>query len=265
MPKMFLKFAVAGSVVAQSVSDIPWQCDCEADMEHCSSAAGNVTVCTILVEIAKAVGFNVDSTDGSRGNLMMMDPVSSHTIGSYCSWGAGVHCGEHDISILYWQDMGLQGTIPTSFSLFKDLDFLDLSNNKLNGPIPALDLPRLNSLYLDGNMLTGGFPTSTFPSLRRLFLRDNQLTGALPQQLDSSMPYLRRLDVSGNQFTGDIPSDLPLWKETNPDGSIRDTDTCYFSGNQWNCPVEGWVQEKINHCCPNWTGCQLPCVDDVLV
>ncbi|CAK9873990.1 unnamed protein product [Sphagnum jensenii] len=84
---------------------------------------------------------------------------------------------------------------------------LDLSNNKLSGPIDPLvtQLPSLSCLNLSSNAFSGSIPPQfgNCISLVALDLSDNQLSGPIPT-LDF-MEALVSLNLSGNALTGAVP------------------------------------------------------------
>ncbi|CAA6664485.1 unnamed protein product [Spirodela intermedia] len=70
-----------------------------------------------------------------------------------------------------------------SLALFRNLEILDVSDNRLSGELLSFGLP---------------------PNLRVLRARKNQLHGSLPEELLESSLALVELDLSGNGFTGSI-------------------------------------------------------------
>ncbi|XP_030441733.2 receptor-like protein EIX2 [Syzygium oleosum] len=85
---------------------------------------------------------------------------------------------------------------------------LDLSSNKLIGPIPGelTLLSGLRGLNLSRNFLSGGIPTMIgyVKSLESLDLSNNHLSGTIPQSF-SAFTSLSKLNLSHNNFTGPIP------------------------------------------------------------
>ncbi|XP_030466019.1 receptor-like protein EIX1 [Syzygium oleosum] len=85
---------------------------------------------------------------------------------------------------------------------------LDLSSNKLTGPIPEelTLLSKLRGLNLSGNFLSGGIPSRIgyMISLESLDLSNNHLSGTIPQSF-SVFTSLSKLNLSHNNFTGPIP------------------------------------------------------------
>ncbi|XP_066359976.1 receptor-like protein 15 isoform X2 [Miscanthus floridulus] len=108
----------------------------------------------------------------------------------------------------------LQGHIPIDLSRnLKKLQELDISRNQLNGTIQAclFELPCLEYLDLSGNLLQGHIPkiehTRTLKTLRELHLGLNRLIGSIPAWL-FELPRLVYLDLSGNLLQGHIPTSL---------------------------------------------------------
>ncbi|KAK9673042.1 hypothetical protein RND81_12G142800 [Saponaria officinalis] len=91
-----------------------------------------------------------------------------------------------------------------------NLQFLKLSNNSLQGPIPPTlsSSSSLQILDLSENKLVGNIPITwngkTLPSLEMLRLRGNQLEGAIPLSL-CSLPMLQLIDLAHNNLTGVVP------------------------------------------------------------
>jgi Secretion system C-terminal sorting domain/Leucine Rich repeats (2 copies) len=80
---------------------------------------------------------------------------------------------------------------------------LKLENNNLNGHLPNLNLPYLDTLNLGHNLLTGNVPNLNLPNLIYLDLYNNHLTGSIP---DLNCPKLRYLILANNQLTGKVPN-----------------------------------------------------------
>ncbi|GAB2280846.1 LRR receptor-like serine/threonine-protein kinase ghr1 [Dionaea muscipula] len=88
-----------------------------------------------------------------------------------------------------------------------NIEFLDLSQNRLTGPIPNVTslFLRLNYLNVSHNSLTGNLPSfsSQFPKLSLLDLSFNQLDGPIGTDL-FTLPTLLELHLEGNSFSGNI-------------------------------------------------------------
>ncbi|CAN1227873.1 LRR receptor-like serine/threonine-protein kinase GHR1 [Linum grandiflorum] len=88
-----------------------------------------------------------------------------------------------------------------------DVEYLDLSQNRLTGPLPeaSSQLMRLNHLNLSYNSLTGSLPRSItqYPKMTVLDLSSNQFEGPLLSDLLTS-PTLQELRLGHNSLSGDI-------------------------------------------------------------
>ncbi|KAG7965133.1 hypothetical protein I3843_09G208800, partial [Carya illinoinensis] len=105
----------------------------------------------------------------------------------------------------------LNGSIPASICNISRLQVLDMSNNSLSGTIPHCLFEMVNFwplavLNLEGNNLRGKF-SDTFPgncSLQTLTLNGNQLEGGLPKSLDNCKS-LQVLDLGNNHIQDIFP------------------------------------------------------------
>ena len=102
----------------------------------------------------------------------------------------------------------IDGPFPTSWSRLEGLQYVDLRDMRLEGPINLGDghWPELEHLYLDVNRLEGEIPArfAELPQLVGLDLSGNRFTGSLPEELINA-PALRRINVSDNQLSGPFP------------------------------------------------------------
>ncbi|XP_051198402.1 uncharacterized protein [Lolium perenne] len=105
----------------------------------------------------------------------------------------------------------LEGPLPRDVIRLGNLAFLKLSRNFFNGEIPEqLDsCQSLELLDLDSNLFNGTIPLSLskLKGLRRLNLTSNRLSGSIPSEL-GDMPGLQELYLSWNNLTGVIPDEL---------------------------------------------------------
>ena len=108
---------------------------------------------------------------------------------------------------------------------------LDLSGNKLSGPIPSElgDLSSLTTLSLHTNDLTGALPLAlgSLSNLRYLYLHANNLTGPVPPAL-GNLSNLMTLSLHTNGLTGALPSAL---------GSLSNLRYLYLHTNNFTGPV----------------------------
>ena len=128
-----------------------------------------------------------------------------------CEWeGITCHSLNHHVISLDLSFSGIKGTIESNSSLFllRHLEYLDLSSNALQGPLPMkiLNLPHLKHLdfgYNDG--LFSDSPLSNWSSpLEFLALSKVNLSTSLPSS--PAQQHLRELDLSYCSIHGSIPT-----------------------------------------------------------
>ncbi|KAH0467270.1 hypothetical protein IEQ34_004508 [Dendrobium chrysotoxum] len=106
----------------------------------------------------------------------------------------------------------LTGPIPRGFLYLPELSLMELQSNYLTGSIsndPWSTPAMLGQLNLSNNRLSGPLPASfgSFSALQILLLNGNQFAGAIPPQL-GKLKHLLKIDLSLNNFTGKIPQEI---------------------------------------------------------
>ncbi len=121
--------------------------------------------------------------------------------------------------------------LPPELGNLTELEYLDLTNYGLAGPIPPElgNLTKLRHLALGdlsagANNLTGEIPAElgNLRELRILFLDRNQLTGEIPPEL-GRLEHLEWLLLNGNDLAGEIPPEL---------GNLTELEELWLSGNE---------------------------------
>ncbi|XP_002532709.2 leucine-rich repeat receptor-like serine/threonine-protein kinase BAM3 [Ricinus communis] len=106
----------------------------------------------------------------------------------------------------------LTGSIPSGFLYLPELSLMELQNNYLTGRVP-LQTSKLSSkleqLNLSDNRLSGPLPASigNFSSLQILLLSGNQFIGKIPPEI-GQLKNVLTLDMSRNNFSSNIPSEI---------------------------------------------------------
>ncbi|KAK1439949.1 hypothetical protein QVD17_05774 [Tagetes erecta] len=142
-----------------------------------------------------------------------------------CSW-SGVTCAPQNgpVTALSLPNSHLTGSIPiTALSRLRHLQLLNLSNNSINGTIPAsiFNFPNLQTLSLSSNFISGQLP-ETIPalqSLQVLNLSNNNISGFVLRNFAENIPVNAVVDLSFNNLTGEIPQMFSNQKQE------------YFAGN----------------------------------
>lgn len=127
--------------------------------------------------------------------------------------------GAPDLRTLVLFDNSISGTIPSSLCKLQSLLLLDISDNKLCGPVPdcSVDTSTRNptsmsilNLNLRNNNLSGEFPSFLQYCQHLVFLdlAHNHLFGTLPTWIPEKLPNLAFLRLRSNKFYGHIPKEL---------------------------------------------------------
>ncbi|XP_074275149.1 LRR receptor-like serine/threonine-protein kinase RPK2 [Silene latifolia] len=107
----------------------------------------------------------------------------------------------------------ITGSISARINSLIMLNYLDLNENRLSGPLPEQlgDLKHLKSLLLGHNNFTGPIPSklSQLTLLEVLDLSENNLSGAIPTTLGNTS-NLEILLLDHNMLTRDIPESFSL-------------------------------------------------------
>lgn len=151
------------------------------------------------------------SLEDPYGYLNSSWNFNNKTEGYICKF-IGVECwhpDENRVLNIRLSDMGLKGPFPQGIVNCSSLTGLDLSNNKLFGPIPT-NISRImnyvTSLDLSSNNFSGPIPMllSNCTYLNVLKLDHNRLTGQIPPEL-GLLSRLKQFSVSNNLLTGPVP------------------------------------------------------------
>ncbi|XP_021757510.1 LRR receptor-like serine/threonine-protein kinase EFR [Chenopodium quinoa] len=107
------------------------------------------------------------------------------------------------------------------------LEFLNLSNNSLEGHIPndIYNSSRLQNLDLSYNRLNGLLPKNFSSNIQTLRLNDNRLSGHVTDAFCNSFSRLSRLDLSNNDLRGRIPAAI---------NNLTQLQALFLRGNQFN-------------------------------
>ncbi|XP_048136722.1 probable inactive receptor kinase At1g27190 [Rhodamnia argentea] len=200
-----------------------------------SAAAAAILSLHWLLLFAAAVEDDVRCLEGVKSSLA--DPHGSLSSWTFTNTSAshicnlqGVTCwnpNENRIISLQLPGFELSGGLPESLKNCRSLQTLDLSQNKLGGPIPTQIcrwLPYLVRLDLSSNSLSGSIPSQIVDCkfLNILILSDNKLSGSIPDEL-GRLKRLKHFSVKDNHLSGSIPSELSKFSSDD------------FSGNDGLC------------------------------
>jgi Leucine-rich repeat (LRR) protein len=98
----------------------------------------------------------------------------------------------------------LSGNLPTNLEMFAAGTRMDLSSNRLTGPVPRFSR-NISYLDLSRNNLSGTLPDFVAQSLGTIVLYNNSISGSIPYSL-CLVQSLFILDLSENMLSGELPS-----------------------------------------------------------
>ncbi|GAV74408.1 Pkinase domain-containing protein/LRR_1 domain-containing protein/LRR_7 domain-containing protein/LRR_8 domain-containing protein [Cephalotus follicularis] len=187
---------------------------------------------------------------GDRDSLLSLSWLSLNWSSSVdcCLW-EGVNCGTSDgrVTHLSLPFQGLIGTISPAIANLTNLSYLNLSHNRLSGPLPAAFFSSFNALQildLSHNHLSGEIPSINNSigminsSIQVVDLSSNIFTGAIPSNSFLQAAWnLNSLNLSNNRFTGPLPTNICA----NSSGFIKLLDLSY---NDFN----GQISSGLGQC-----------------
>ncbi|XP_076886032.1 protein STRUBBELIG-RECEPTOR FAMILY 7-like [Bidens hawaiensis] len=202
------------------------------------------------------------------------DPCSNPHITHFL---CGLTCTNNRVTQLTFDRVGYSGTLSPLVSQLTQLVTIDLSDNKLSGPIPSslFSLPNLQTLNLRSNSFSGAIPPtiSNLKNIETLDMSHNSLSGSLPDT--STSLTLTRLDLSFNKLTGPIPKLAPnlielAIKSNSISGFLPKTsfteltqlEVIELSNNSLTGTIPGWVFlqtsiQQINLANNKFTGLEI--------
>lgn len=202
------------------------------------SSLGNLTNLTRLEVQSNKLSGELPAALSSLGSLLYLD-ASDNAIS-----GELPRALPPSLVQLTMRNNALEGQLaPETFQLASSLQVLDLSGNRIAGPVPSalFTHPSLQQLTLSSN----GFdsiqsPASLFPEseLIAVDLSDNRIMGLLPAFL-AGMPRLSALALENNEFSGMIPTEYALRAAAQPAQGAARLERLMLGGNYLMGPIPG--------------------------
>ncbi|XP_062197976.1 disease resistance protein BAK6-like [Phragmites australis] len=171
---------------------------------------------TVLVALATLASCNTEGDILYAQRLAWEDPYN--TMQSWnpklinpCTWLHITCNNDNSVIRVDLGNSGISGPLIAQLGGLKNLQYLELYENRLNGSIPPTlgKLSHLVSLDLQDNNIVGTIPTSlgAISTLRFLRLSANMLTGSIPPSMGNLMS-LEFLELQNNELSGSIPASL---------------------------------------------------------
>lgn len=140
--------------------------------------------------------------------------------------------GMKNLTHIYLEDNHFDNTMDdTSFAELEKLVHLDVSNCSFSGNVPGhlFNISSLEVIDMSDNTLEGELPAQALSdveetSLKFLSLHSNKLTGAIPPSI-SNLKSLMTVDLSMNEFSDDIPSEI---------GDLERLSILFLGRNEYN-------------------------------
>lgn len=135
----------------------------------------------------------------------------------------------------------LIGSIPEVTPQFLRLNYLNLSHNSLSSSLPRIltQYPKLRVLDLSSNQLDGLLLANllTMPTLQELHLENNMISGSINLSSSTGQSDLRILDLSHNQFNGYFPDEF---------GSLTGMKMLNIAGNNFSGSLPTTIANMIS-------------------
>ena len=199
-------------------------------------------------------------------------PSKSWDLNADVSTWRGVTIKDGHVDQLKLDGFFLDGPIPASIGNLTELTWLDLSSNRITGPLPQemflmkklqvlrlesqvlpqtasegkrtlltelpakIDLPELTMFLLNNNGLQGALPSDVnMPKVQWVLLHDCRFTGSIPQAW-FNLPKVQYLYLHNNQFDGKVSE---VW------GNMPELKDLFLNGNK---QLEGSIPASIAQC-----------------
>ncbi|KAK4418918.1 Receptor-like protein 6 [Sesamum alatum] len=177
----------------------------------------------------------------SIGSLRMLSNIDLRA----CSFSGPIPSSIKNLTQLVYLDLSINqfvGSVP-SFAFLKNLTVINLRSNRLTGHIPDNlweGLEQLDFLDLSENSLQGELPASLFvlPSIKVLDLNNNSFSGVIRDSFDSSSSPLEVLELNVNNFEGPIPRFL---------FELQNLSSLSLSANKFNGSVQLTDFQKLTN------------------
>lgn len=139
------------------------------------------------------------------------------------------------LTTLYLHGNSLNGSLPPQFNM-EQLETMVVSDNKLSGNIPKIEVNGLKTLMMARNNFGGSIPNSLgdLASLVTLDLSSNNLTGPIPVSLEK-LEYMMKLNLSFNKLEGEVPME----------GVFMNLSQLDLQGNNKLCGLNNEVMHKL--------------------
>ena len=154
-----------------------------------------------------------------------------------CEWKPLVECDDRTDTRVTRLDLHgneLFGALPKEMAVLKDVTYLDLSTNQLDGDVSLVigDWTHLEELRLSSNIF-GSIPSAlnAWKALKYFDISSNEVQGPIPDSLSSSTELVY-LDIAANDFSGTISSQF---------GNLTSLETFYTHSNS----LEGTMPKAV--------------------
>lgn len=170
---------------------------------------------------------------GLLGSEMVSLDVSDNAIEGTIPWT--LHMMKN-LANLYLGPNEFSSSLPSTITELTELTHFYANDCSLSGTIPDLSkLTKLEGLGIHENMFTGSFPSSIekLTALQVLYLDSNQLSGEIPSEIGSTLNLID-IRLRDNMFSGVIPSQI---------GGLEMLQILYLDSNDFT----GWIPEQLGN------------------
>lgn len=197
----------------------------------------NGTIPSQIADLPKILYIHLGTNQitGPIPNLTPLNNTLTNLVLSSNLIGGGIPSWIYDMTNLRTLHLGsnpLGWTLSSSINNLVKLTNLNIPSAQMNGVLPDITIPTIESLYLESNNFTGVLPSlsNSLNSIKLIQAHSNNFTWPLPSSRWSAWSQFYFIHLTANNINGNLPSS---W------GNLTWLKNLYLWGNklEWEIPI----------------------------